>query len=133
MIKKLLLSIIVFFIFNTSTAQDIISEADVTVYKDSTVDIAPDFPGGTEAFYKFFLKEFKHPQVHSLIDKVVLSFIVEPDGTLSDIRIMHDAGFGTGEQALEIMQTCPKWLPGSIKGKPVRVFHSIPIAVVTKD
>jgi protein TonB len=131
--KKILLLSLVFVFVQIAKAQDIEIPAEATVYKDSVVDVQPEFPGGIDNFYKYFQSQFKKPGVHGIVDKVVLSFIVETDGSLTDIRIVHDAGFGTADQVLTIVGQGPKWKPGSKDGKPVRVFHLLPIAIVTEE
>jgi protein TonB len=102
------------------------------IYEDSNVDVLPDFPGGMDTFYKQFNKNFTAPDVPGLVDKIVLSFTVEKDGTLANLQILHDAGFGTGEQAIRILESFPKWLPGTKDGKKVRVLHLLPIAIITE-
>ncbi len=114
-------------------AQDEHPTVEQTIYRDSLVDTQPEFPGGIDNFYKYFYKTFKKPAVAGLVDKIVLSFVVEPDGTIGEVQIVHDAGFGTADQAVEIVRQCPKWIPGSKDGHPVRVLHVVPIAVVTQD
>jgi hypothetical protein len=52
---------------------------------------------------------------------------------LTDIRIVHDAGFGTADQAISIVGQGPKWTPGSKDGQPVRVLHLLPIAIITEE
>jgi periplasmic protein TonB len=131
--KRLLFTVAALSCLQLMLAQDAEIAAVETVYNDSIVDIKPDFPGGIENFYKVFKKEFKAPNVPGLVDKVMLSFIVEKDGTLSDVKVLHDAGFGTGEQARRILETFPKWLPGTKDGKNVRVQHQLPIAIVTEE
>lgn len=128
------LIVLLFFIgsFQTILAQHVGLQAEETIYNDSVVDVKPDFPAGMDAFYKQFYKSFVTPDVPGLVDKIVLSFTVEKDGAFNNIQIVHDAGFGTGEQAIKILETFPKWLPGTKDGKKVRVLHTIPIAVITE-
>lgn len=114
-------------------AQEHTTYAEETVYRDSLVDVQPEFPGGIEEFYKYFYRQFKKPGVNSLVDKIVLSFVVEKDGSIEDVRVVHDAGFGSAEQAADILRQGPKWLPGTKDKVPVRVLHLLPIAVVTED
>ncbi len=131
--KHILLFIFVFVFSFASRAQDTAIPAEEIVYKDSVVDAQPQFPGGIEHFYTYFAKQFSPPKVRGLVDKIVLSFIVETDGSLTDIRIIHDAGFGTSEQAVGILEQGPKWIPGSKDNKKVRVLHLLPIAVLTEE
>ncbi|MDI1257069.1 MAG: energy transducer TonB [Flavobacterium sp.] len=93
------------------------------------VDVKPEFPGGAEAFYKYISKNFKIPDEDSIKGKIIVQFIVEIDGTLSDIKILKDLGYGTGEEAIRALKNCPKWTPGFLKGKPVRVMYKLPIEI----
>jgi len=52
---------------------------------------------------------------------------VERDGALSSFKILRDLGYGTGEEAINLLKKSPKWKPGLIKGEPVRVSYSLPI------
>lgn len=107
--------------------------AEEIIYKGSVVDVQPEFPGGIENCYNYFAKHLAKPKVKGLVDKVVLSFIVEKDGSLTDIRIIHDAGFGTGDQALSLLESGPKWIPATKDGQKVRVHHQLPIAILTEE
>lgn len=117
----------------SAIAQDIDLPVEETVFKDSLVDVKPEFPGGIDAFYRDFHRQFKQPEVKGLVDKVMLAFVVEKDGSLTEIRIVHDAGFGTGDQAVTILEQGPRWKPGSKDGKPVRTLHWLPIAILTEE
>ncbi len=60
-----------------------------------------------------------------------LSFIIEKDGSLTDIQTIKDIGFGSGTEAERVMQESPKWLPGKKDGKTVRVNYKLPIGIHT--
>lgn len=126
-------AIVFFLLVTVAQAQDTEVPAEEIIYKDSIVDDPPEFPGGIDNFYKYFETKFTKPAVKGMVDKLVLSFVVEKDGTLTDIRVVHDAGFGTAEQAIAIIEQGPKWIPGSKDGKKVRVFHLLPIAIITEE
>jgi len=130
---KKLYAVFFFFIGLSTHAQDAEIPVEEIIYKDSIVDVRPEFPGGIDNFYKYFETKFKKPEARAVVDKLVLSFIVEKDGSLTDIRVIHDAGFGTADQAIAIVEQGPKWMPGSKDGKKVRVFHLLPIAIVTEE
>jgi hypothetical protein len=91
--------------------QDVVEGAipsEQIIHKESDVAVKPGFPGGIDECYKYFVKNVTLPAVVGLVDKAVLTFIVETDETLTDIRIIHDAGFGTGEQVATILEAGPK-------------------------
>ncbi len=113
----------------TLRAQDEPFAAEAPIFEIKDVDQQPEFPGGTDRFYDFFNSKFKKPQVPDLIGKVFISFIVEPDGTLTDISIYRDIGFGVGEQAKKIVEESPRWMAGRKDGKRVRVHYLLPIGI----
>jgi len=63
----------------------------------------------------------------------LISFIVETDGSLTDIKLVRDLGFGTGQEALRLLKNSPKWSPGKQDGKPVRVAYNLPIRLVSEN
>ena len=97
------------------------------VYK--ATEAKPDFPGGIQAFYTFVGNNFRMPDEKDLKGKVFITFIVEKDGSLTDIKTIRDIGYGTGEEAVRVLKLSPKWIPGEIDGKPVRVQYSLPINI----
>ncbi len=94
-------------------------------------DTPPSFYAGPDALYEFIALNFKKPEIPELIGKIFLSFIVEKDGTLTDIATVRDVGFGTGAEAQRVMQLSPKWIPGRKDGKVVRVKYYLPIPIHT--
>jgi len=116
-----------------SSSKKITTDAFEVVEVDpKDVPTSPHFPGGMDAFYKFVAKEFKIPKGYSGKDKIILTFVVKPDGELEGIKVIKDAGFGTGEEAVRIMKKSPKWNPGLKNGKPVRVQYHLPIQLDVK-
>jgi len=91
----------------------------------------PEFPGGMEAFSKFVVKEFKMPKTFDGQGNVIASFIVEPDGSLSNIKIVKDLGSGTGDEVVRLLEKSPKWKPGFLKGEAVKVQYHLPIRLDT--
>ena len=99
------------------------------IYNTAGIDVKPDFPGGLQEFYKFIGKNYKTPNVKNLKGKVFVMFVIEKDGSLTDIKVLRDIGHGTGEEAVRVLKECPKWLPGEQNGKKVRVLYSLPISI----
>jgi TonB family protein len=101
-----------------------------TVYDFVTIDQQPTFQGGMDKFYEYLSKSVKYPKeavAKNIQGKVFLSFIVEKDGALSNINVDRKLGAGTDEEAVRVLAESPKWIPGKIAGKPVRVKYNIPI------
>lgn len=99
-------------------------------FYNTTVEVMPEFPGGgSAAFYKFFQKNYKYSEEarkHGVSGRVFMSFVVEKDGSLTDIKVLRDLGFGTGEEGIRLLKSSPKWKPGLSNGRPVRVAYTLP-------
>jgi TonB family protein len=106
-----------------------------SVYKSgekvySYLEKAPAFPGGQEGFGKFIGSNIKYPaeaKKKAVQGKVTVSFIVERDGSLSEIKVVKGIGSGCDEEAVNVMKLSPKWEQGIHNGKAVRVLLSVPI------
>lgn len=107
------------------------SEIEKDFYENIDVDVKPDFPGGIKEFYNFVGKNYRIPETKKLNGKVMVEFIVEKDGSLSNFKILHDLGKDTGKEAIRVLKKSPKWIPGQHKGKEVRVKYLIPISIVS--
>jgi hypothetical protein len=106
-----------------------ISEEPIIEMKDA--DTQPMFYAGPDALNEFIAENFKKPQVPELIGKIFISFVVEIDGTLTEIASTRDIGFGTGAEAERVMQLSPNWIPGRKDGNVVRVRYYLPIPIHT--
>ena len=104
---------------------------DTKVYDFVSIDTQPTFNGGMQNFYAYLKKNVKYPieaQKNNVQGKVFLSFIVEIDGNLADIKVERKLGSGTDEEAIRVLEASPKWTPGTYKGRAVRVKYNIPIS-----
>jgi protein TonB len=108
-------------------------EEDNTVYNTAGIEVKPDFPGGIQKFYDFVGKNYQTPEEEGLKGKVFVSFVVEKDGSLTDIKVLRDIGYGTGKEAIRVLNKCPKWTPGEQNGKKVRCTYSLPINIVSQE
>lgn len=103
---------------------------DKTVYNFVSMESPPTYPGGINKFYEFLGKNIKYPPMaveNDIQGNVFVSFTVERDGTLSDIKIDRRLGFGTDEEAIRVLKLTRGWNPGTQNGKAVRVKYNIPI------
>ena len=98
---------------------------------ETFVDVAPVYPGGLDQFRKDVGKNFRTPEVNdATIMKVYVSFVVETDGTLTNIKTTRDPGYGMGAEAVRVLKSLKaKWKPGMKAGKAVRTAYSLPITV----
>jgi protein TonB len=131
--KKVILVLAVILVCQLGFAQEVKSESpnaeDNLIYNTAGIEVKPDFPGGLQEFYKFIGKNYKTPNVKNLKGKVFVMFVIEKDGSLTDIKVLRDIGHGTGEEAVRVLKECPKWLPGEQNGQKVRVLYSLPISI----
>lgn len=99
----------------------------------SSVDKAPEFPGGVKAFTTYLEKNVKYPAVDrdsNSQGKVYVSFVVEPDGKLSDLLAVRGPSETLKAEAVRVLASSPAWKPGVQDGKPVRVQYTVPINFV---
>ena len=108
-------------------------EEDNNIYNTAGIEVKPDFPGGLDKFYKFIGKNFQVPEEDGLKGKVFVTFVVEKDGSLTDIKVLRDIGYGTGKEAIRVLKSCPRWNPGEQNGKKVRVLYSLPISIQSAE
>lgn len=93
-------------------------------------EVMPAYPGGDEGLYSFFSGEINYPDIAKkagIEGRVILSFIVEKDGSVSNAKIARGIGGGCEEEALRVLQLCRKWHPGRQNGIPVRVTMMVPV------
>jgi periplasmic protein TonB len=112
--------------------KDVVEE-DNNIYNTAGIEVKPDFPGGIEKFYKYVGKNYQVPEEEGLKGKVFVSFVVEKDGSLTDIKVIRDIGYGTGKEAIRVLKSCPRWNPGEQNGKKVRVLYSLPINIQSAE
>ncbi|WP_022829108.1 energy transducer TonB [Flavobacterium antarcticum] len=108
-------------------------DKDVKIVEDNTiynaVEVRPEYPGGIGKFLEFVGKNYRAPE-EDIKGKVIVQFVVEKDGSLTDIKVMRDLGYGTGAEAIRVLKKSPRWKPGIQNGRPVRVLYSLPISIV---
>ncbi|MCB0496742.1 MAG: energy transducer TonB [Cyclobacteriaceae bacterium] len=94
------------------------------------VEHQPAFPGGIGAFYKFVQKKMKYPSQArrmGIEGKVFVQFVVDTDGSLTDIKVIRGIGVGCDEEAIRVLKMAPKWNAGRQRGVPVKVRMTLPI------
>ena len=93
----------------TGPVQQVVEE-DNNIYNTAGIEVKPDFPGGINKFYSYIQRNFQPVDDENFPGgKVFVSFVVEKDGSLTDIKILRDAGYGTGKEAERVLKKCPKW------------------------
>lgn len=104
-------------------------EEDNTVYNMAGIEVKPEFPGGIEKFYKFVGSNYRAPEEEGLKGRVFVSFTVEKDGSLTDIKVLRDIGYGTGAEAIRVLKKSPRWTPAEQNGRKVRCSYQLPIMI----
>ena len=96
-----------------------------------TVEQQPEYPGGMAALGAFIQKNLKYPQQAIRSDmsgRVFVSFVVNTNGSLTDVQVLKGIGFGCDEEALRVIRQMPRWKPGMQSGRAVRVRYNLPVA-----
>jgi protein TonB len=119
--------------------EDVVEEAPPAVVEEvvekpqevfKVVEQMPQFPDGEAALFKFINDNIKYPAVareNGIEGKVFVKFIVEADGSVTNVEVVRDIGGGCGEEAMRVVKKFPKWNPGKQRGRPVRVFFNLPV------
>lgn len=125
--KEMLLLIFVAVFFDVAAQNDTFSTKDEPYM---VVEKMPEFPGGEKALSDYLKKEIKYPQ-SAIKDKiqglVIVSFIVETDGSVSSVNVLKGVSEELDNEAVRVVKAMPKWTPGYQKGKAVRVMLNLPI------
>ncbi|MBL0126095.1 MAG: energy transducer TonB [Flavobacteriales bacterium] len=93
------------------------------------VEEMPEFPGGNDAMMKYLSAQIKYPEEaveNGIGGTVYVSYVVERDGRLSEVKVLRGIGGGCDEEALRVMKSMPNWIPGKQNGKVVRVRYNLP-------
>ena len=96
----------------------------------TTVEQMPEFPGGDAALYGYLAKNLIYPNIareNGIQGRVIASFIVEKDGSISNIQIVRGIGGGCQEEVLRLISTMPKWKPAKHQGVVVRCKSTFPV------
>ena len=94
------------------------------------VEKMPSFPGGQGALFDFMEKNIKYPKVaedNGIQGRVLVTFIVKKDGSLSDVRVAKSVDPSLDKEAVRLVESMPKWNPGIEKGQYVNVKFRLPV------
>ena len=124
-LKVALMMLVLLFSFMTSTAQ---TKKNDMVF--DVVEVMPQFPGGQIAMLKYIMENIKYPEQamkEGIQGRVAVSFIVEKDGSISDVKPILSVHPLLNKEAVRVVESMPKWTPGKQNGKPVRVRFNVPV------
>ena len=108
--------------------KQVVEEATEEIFV--VVEKQPEFPGGMTALMKFLGDNIKYPviaQENGIQGRVITNFVVERDGSISDVQIVRGQDPSLDKEAIRVIKTMPKWKPGQQRGKPVRVRFTLPV------
>ncbi len=94
------------------------------------VEVMPEFPGGMSQMATYLSENIKYPveaKDKNISGRVFIEFVIEKDGSVSNVNVMRSVGGGCDDEAVRVVKAMPKWKPGLMKGKPVRVHYVLPI------
>ena len=103
---------------------------DNTIKNIDSVDEKPSFPGGESAMKSYLNSNVKYPaaaQENGIQGRVIVQFIIEKDGSISDVKISRSVFSSLDREALRVVKAMPKWNPGKVNGIPVRVKNEVPV------
>lgn len=105
-----------------------------TVVSTAILDKMPEFPGGMSKFYTYVGNNFNKPELDAERTlRVYVSFVIEKDGSMTDITVKNDPGYGLGKEAVRVLKSLKtKWTPGILDGKAVRTAYNLPITIKTE-
>ncbi len=112
------------------TKTTVIEEEEEKVKIYTVVEEWPQFQGGDTARIKYLSENLKYPKIAKetgIQGAVYVTFVIEKDGSISNVNIIRGIGGGCDEEALRVVSAMPKWKPGRQNGKEVRVQFSMPI------
>jgi periplasmic protein TonB len=94
------------------------------------VEEMPSFPGGEAELFKYLGKNIKYPQMATdagISGVVYVTFVVDKDGKIRDVKVLRGIGGGCDEEAVRVVKSMPSWKPGKQRGKAVTVQYNLPI------
>ncbi len=115
---------------NNSDLVHIIKSADDAVIEFMLVDVQPEFVGGDDALRQYFTRNLNYPaeaRRAGIQGTVFTTFIVEPDGSITNVEVIGGIGGGCDEEAIRLINNMPEWRPGRHNGQPARVQHRLPV------
>lgn len=117
-----------------TVAPDSVAAPTDGVAKDEVFMVAeqmPEFPGGMKELLKFLQNNLKYPEnamKNNVQGRVIVQFVVEKDGTLTEFKVARSVDPDLDAEALRVLQIMPKWKPGMQRGKIVRVKFTVPVS-----
>jgi protein TonB len=115
----------------TNGTSEVAAKKNDSPVNTNALDKLPEFPGGIAKFYTYVGNHFEKPEIEGeQTISVYVSFVIEENGTMSNIKVLRDPGYGLGTEAIRVLKSLKaKWAPGMIAGQAVRTSYNLPITV----
>ena len=106
--------------------EDEVEEAEIF----TVVEQMPEFPGGMTRLAEYLASNIRYPQLareSGIQGRVFINFVVESDGSVTNVRVIRSLGGGCDEEAVRVVRAMPRWTPGRQRGRAVRVSYNLPV------
>ena len=127
--KKLLIIALLSFIGMTN----VFAQQETTATAEKVFDVVdemPSFPGGQGVMTEFLSKNIKYPIVaeeNGIQGRVLVKIVIKKDGTIDSPKVIKSVDPSLDKEAIRVVKTMPKWIPGKQKGEPVNVSFTVPV------
>ena len=127
--KLIIMSLMAMFGLTTISAQKtVVAQKNQQVF--DVVEQMPEYPGGIKALFDYLCQNVKYPddaEKQKIEGRVIATFVVETDGTISNIEVVKPVFPSLDAEAVRVLSGMPKWTPGMQSGKAVSVKYTVPI------
>ena len=128
--KFLIMALMALFGLTTVSAQKtVVAKKNQQVF--DVVEKMPEYPGGQAALFEYLSTNVKYPadaEKQKIEGRVLVTFIVNTDGSITDIEVVRKAFPSLDAEAVRVISGMPKWIPGEQKGQKVRVKYTVPLS-----
>ena len=128
--KLIIMSLMAMFGLTTISAQKtVVAQKNQKVF--DVVEQMPEYPGGIKALFDYLCQNVKYPddaEKQKIEGRVIATFVVETDGTISNIEVVKPVFPSLDAEAVRVLSGMPKWTPGMQSGKAIRVKYTVPIS-----
>lgn len=106
------------------------NEYENSIWEWGDISKKPTFPGGMGEFYKFIQLNFVYPideKTNKIEGTIYLWFVIEKNGKVSNVEILKGVSPGLDTEAVRVLKSSPRWLPGKVNNQRVRVSFTLPL------
>ncbi|WP_333601318.1 energy transducer TonB [Flavobacterium sp.] len=127
--KKIIAGLVLFYSI-TSFSQSVEKKEDNNIYNLAGLDVKPEFPGGLDKLKALVNESYLKAGFQSEVKgKVYSIFVIEKDGSLSDVKILRGVDAVKAKELIRILKSLPPWNPGKQNGQIVRVLYALPLVI----